>query len=176
MSITEASLQFPISAVQLVPVGQLEFTLILYAVLSCLFYCPSEAIIKTRKGVMCSLIAVMNNKNSCKMWAISGIANCMVGLKIWAQSRSWNGNVKFTEEIPVFGCLLPTFAFNFTNDEVRGGYLVFEGRSGEIGTSSPESVCINNVTSFSNIWCSSGVLKLPQQTGTAADALLVRLK
>lgn len=94
MSITEASLQFLISAVQLVPVGQLEFTLILYAVLSCLFYCPSEAIIKTGKGVMCSLIAVMNNKNSCKMWGISGIANCVVERQT------------VTEEVLVFGCLL----------------------------------------------------------------------
>lgn len=34
-------------------------------------------------------------------------------------------------------------AFNFTNDEVRGGYLVFEGRSGEIGTPSPDiNLCV----------------------------------
>lgn len=70
----------------------------------CMQCCPicfivqARPLLKTGKGVMSSLIAVMNNKNSCKMWGISGIANCVVGLKIRAQIRSWNGNVKFTEE------------------------------------------------------------------------------
>lgn len=41
LSIAIASLQFLISAMQQLPGGQLEFTLILYAVLQCLLYCPS---------------------------------------------------------------------------------------------------------------------------------------
>ncbi len=56
VSITVASLQFLISAVQQLPAGQLEFTLILYAASSCLFYRPSKAIIKTGLAVMCFLI------------------------------------------------------------------------------------------------------------------------